>query len=145
MENRLERRPDFPDHDGVNKLSAPKQILIVDDDQLMHRLFQHHLEKAGYKMISAMNGREALDLAARQLPNLIVMDIMMPDIDGLAALRELKKNDATKAIPVIMITANSHHLTKQESANSGAAIFLTKPFSPTQLLNEIRRLVPPAD
>jgi CheY-like chemotaxis protein len=126
-------------------VSTTKQILVVDDDQLMHRLFQHHLEKAGYKMISAMNGHEALDLAVRQLPNLIVMDIMMPDIDGLAALRELKKNDATKSIPVIIITTNSHVLTKQESENSGAAIFLTKPFSPTQLVNEIRRIVPPTD
>ena len=126
-------------------MSTTKQILVVDDDQLMHRLFQHHLEKAGYKMISAMNGHEALDLAVRQLPNLIVMDIMMPDIDGLAALRELKKNDATKSIPVIIITTNSHVLTKQESENSGAAIFLTKPFSPTQLVNEIRRIVPPTD
>jgi len=125
-------------------VSTTKQILVVDDDQLMHRLFQHHLEKAGYKMVSAMNGREALDLAARQPPSLIVMDIMMPDIDGLAALRELKKNDATKSIPVIIITANSNQLAKQESANSGAAIFLTKPFSPTQLLNEIRRILPPS-
>jgi len=126
-------------------VSTPKQILVVDDDQLMHRLFQHHLEKAGYKMVSAMNGREALDLASRQQPHLIVMDIMMPDIDGLAALRELKKNDATKSIPVIVITANNHHLARQESENSGAAIFLTKPFSPTQLLNEIRRIIPPTD
>lgn len=126
-------------------MTTQKQILIVDDDQLMHRLFQHHLEKAGYKMISATNGREAMDLAASQPPNLIVMDIMMPDTDGLAALRELKKNDATKSIPVIIITANFHHLAKQESANCGAAIFLTKPFSPTQLLNEIRRILPPTD
>jgi CheY-like chemotaxis protein len=122
-----------------------KQILVVDDDQLMHRLFQHHLERAGYQMVSAMNGREALEIAARQPPQLIVMDIMMPDIDGLAALRELKKADATKSVPVIMITANGHHLTRKESETCGAAIFLTKPFSPLQLLNEIRRLVPPTD
>jgi two-component system chemotaxis response regulator CheY len=120
-----------------------KQILVVDDDQLMHRLFQHHLERAGYQVLSALNGREALEIAARQPPPLlIVMDIMMPDIDGLAALRELKKADATKSIPVIIITANSHHLTRKESEACGAAVFLTKPFSPTQLLNEIRRLVP---
>lgn len=122
-----------------------KQILVVDDDQLMHRLFQHHLERAGYQMVSAMNGREALEMAARQPPHLIVMDIMMPEVDGLAALRELKKSDATKSVPVIMITANGHHLTRKESETCGAAIFLTKPFSPTQLLNEIRRLVPPTD
>jgi CheY-like chemotaxis protein len=122
-----------------------KQILVVDDDQLMHRLFKHHLERAGYQMLSAMNGQEALEIATRQPPQLIVMDIMMPNVDGLAALRELKKVDATKSIPVIIITANSHNLTRKESAICGAAIFLTKPFSPAQLLTEIQRLVPITD
>jgi CheY-like chemotaxis protein len=122
-----------------------KQIMVVDDDLLMHRLFQHHLEKAGYQMVSAKTGREALDLAGRQPPSLIVMDIMMPDMDGLEALRELKKSDATKAIPVVVITANGHHLARKESANCGAAVFLTKPFSPLQLLTEIRKLVPPSE
>jgi CheY-like chemotaxis protein len=117
-------------------------ILVVDDDQLMHRLFQHHFERAGYQMISAMTGREAIDMAARELPQLIVMDIMMPDMDGLAALRELKKCDATKSIPVIMITANASHLSRQEAANCGAAVFLTKPFSPTQLVIEVRKILP---
>jgi two-component system chemotaxis response regulator CheY len=73
------------------------------------------------------------------------MDIMMPDTDGLAALRELQKSDATKSIPVIIITASSHNMMRKESEACGAAIFLTKPFSPTQLLNEIRRLVPPTE
>ncbi len=121
------------------------KVLVVDDDQLMHRLFQHHLERAGYKVVTALNGREGIDAATREQPQVIVMDIMMPDIDGLAALKELKKFDATKAIPVIMITANSHHISRQESEDSGAALFLTKPFSPTQLLNEIRRLMPEED
>jgi CheY-like chemotaxis protein len=120
-----------------------KQILVVDDDPLMHRLFQHHLEKAGYQMVSAKTGREALDLAARQPPHLIVMDIMMPDMDGLEALRELKKGDLTKTIPVVVITANGHHVARKESEQSGAAVFLTKPFSPMQLLTEIRRILPP--
>jgi two-component system, chemotaxis family, chemotaxis protein CheY len=122
-----------------------KHILLVDDDQLMHRLFQHHLQKAGYQMLSAMNGHDAIEVASRQHPDVIVMDIMMPGIDGLAVLRELKKADATKSIPVIIITANSHVMAGKESETAGAAIFLTKPFSPTQLLHEIRRLVPPTD
>ena len=122
-----------------------KQVLVVDDDPLMHRLFQHHLEKAGYQMVSAKTGREALDLANRQSPQLIVMDIMMPDMDGMEALRELKKADATKDIPVVVITANGHHMARKESEQCGAAVFLTKPFSPTQLLIEIRKLVPPGE
>jgi CheY-like chemotaxis protein len=122
-----------------------KQILVVDDDALMHRLYQHHIERAGYQMISARTGREALDIATRQPPQVIVMDILMPDMDGLEALRELKKSDTTKAIPVIVITANGHHLARKESENCGAAVFLTKPFSPMQLLTEIKRIAPPTD
>jgi CheY-like chemotaxis protein len=121
------------------------KVLVVDDDQLMHRLFMHHLERAGFEVVCALNGREGIDMAERERPHVIVMDIMMPDIDGLAALKELKKYDGTKSIPVIMITANSHHISRQESEESGAALFLTKPFSPTQLLNEIRRLIPEKD
>ena|SRR5690348_1689892 len=122
-----------------------KHVLLVDDDPLMHRLFQHHLERAGYKMMSATNGRDGIDLATRQTPSLIVMDIMMPDMDGVAALRELKKADATRDIPIIIITANGNALARKESENSGAALFLTKPFSPTQLVDHIRRLVPSTD
>ena len=118
------------------------KILVVDDEPIVHRLLQHHLERAGYEMIGATNGREALELANSEAPQLIVMDVMMAEMDGLTALRSLKKDDDTKEIPVIMITANSHYVTQQESEAAGASLFLTKPFSPSQLLNEIRRLVP---
>ena len=118
------------------------QILVVDDDQLMHMLVEHHLEGAGYRMLSAMSGQEGLEMANREQPALVVMDVMMPDVDGLAVLRELKRMDATKPIPVIIITSNRHALMQKEAENAGAAFFLTKPFSPTQLLHEIRRLVP---
>lgn len=118
------------------------QVLVVDDDPLMHRLLKHHFERAGYQLLSANNGREALDLASREQPGLIVMDVMMPEVSGLDALRELKKGDTTKAIPVIVITANPHAIVSKESGNAGGAVFMTKPFSPAQLLNEIRRLLP---
>ncbi len=118
------------------------KILVVDDEPIVHRLLQHHLERAGYEMIAASNGREALELADREGPQLIVMDVMMAEMDGLTALRRLKKEDHTKAIPVIMITANPHYAAQQESKAAGAAMFLTKPFSPIQLLTEIDRLVP---
>ena len=84
----------------------PQKVLVVDDDPLMHMLFQRHLERAGYQMLSAMDGQEGLEIAARELPQLIVMDLMMPEIDGVEAIRRLRKNDSTKAIPVIVITAN---------------------------------------
>ena len=117
----------------------PHKILIVDDEPFMLRLIQHHLENAGYEMIKARNGREAVEAATREKPRLVVMDAMMPNMDGLSALRQLKQGASTRAIPVIMLTANPHKYTREEAESSGAAIFLTKPFSPTQLLEEIRK------
>ncbi len=123
----------------------PQKVLVVDDDPLMHQLFQRHLERAGYQMISAMDGLEALEIAARELPQIIVMDVMMPEIDGLEAIRRLRKIEATKAIPVIVITANvdSYLASQRESSVCGAASFLTKPLSPARLLQEVQRLMPP--
>ena len=119
----------------------PKTILVVDDDLYMHRLLKHHLERNGFAMISANNGREAVEMATKEKPGLIIMDVMMGEMDGLTALKHLKKDDTTKGIPVIMITANAHYITRQESEISGSTSFLTKPFSPTQLLAQIRELI----
>ena len=118
------------------------KILVVDDEPYMHRLMQHHLGRAGYELIGARNGREAIDLALSETPRLVIMDVMMAEMDGLTALKLLKQAEATRTIPVIMITSNAQAITRKESESSGAAIFLTKPFSPTQLLMEIRRLIP---
>ncbi len=122
-----------------------QKILIVDDDPLMHVLYRRSLEGAGYQLLLAKNGREALEIAAREVPSLIFMDVMMPQIDGLTALRELKKSDATKMIPVVVITANvaQYAASRQESETSGATAFLSKPLSPSRLLEEVRRLLPP--
>lgn len=117
------------------------KILVVDDEPIVHRLLEHYLRGAGFETLQATNGREALEIAGRESPQLIVMDVMMAEMDGLTALRRLKKEEGTRQIPVIMITANSHYVTRQESEAAGAALFVTKPFSPNQLLAEIRRLV----
>jgi two-component system, chemotaxis family, chemotaxis protein CheY len=119
----------------------PKKILVVDDEAFMHTFMAHHLARAGYEVVAARNGREGIDKAAHEAPHLVVMDVMMAEMDGLAALRELKQNAATRSLPVIMITTSAQMLTRQESEASGAALFLTKPFSPTQLLQEIKRLL----
>ena len=118
-----------------------RKILIVDDEPFMLRLIQHHLENAGYEMIKARNGREAIEAAIRERPFLVVMDAMMPNMDGFTALRKLKEEPATRDIPVIMLTANPHKFGREEAETSGAAIFRTKPFSPTQLLEDIRKHV----
>lgn len=122
-----------------------QKILIVDDDVLMHLLYRQHLERAGYQLIVAADGQEAMETAARELPSLIFMDVMIPGINGLSALRELKKADATKAIPVVVISSNvtTYNASRKEAEQSGAAGYLSKPFSPAQLMAEVQRLLPP--
>ena|SRR5437588_12976283 len=121
---------------------APQKILIVDDDPVTLRLLEGFLQRAGYQMLLAKEGRAAVALAQKELPQVIIMDVMMPQVGGLEALRQLKKAETTQSIPVIIIAASDHPLVQQESKQSGAAAFLTKPFSPGRLLTEIKRLVP---
>ena len=118
------------------------KILIADDETYSLRLLQMTLKKTGCDIISCKHGQEALEKAQEELPDLIVMDVMMPVMDGLAALAELKKNDATKEIPVIMLTAKGQSLTRTEAEESGAEHFVTKPFSPTELLAEVKKRLP---
>lgn len=85
----------------------PKKILAVDDEKHIVRLVQVNLEREGYTVITASNGQEALDHVAADRPDLIVMDVMMPQMDGLTALKRLKEDEATATIPVIMLTAKA--------------------------------------
>jgi CheY-like chemotaxis protein len=123
-------------------MTQERKVLVVDDEPVFQRLVQHHLERAGFVALNAANGRVAIEVAERESPCVIVMDLMMEDMDGLSALKQLKKGDRTKSIPVIMVTATVYPITRLEAETSGAAAFLTKPFSPAQLLAAIRRLVP---
>jgi CheY-like chemotaxis protein len=120
-----------------------QKVLVVDDDPIMHRVLKHYLERNGYEMINASNGRQAIQIATSELPGLIVLDVRMPEMGGLAALRELKEAESTKAIPVIVVTVNADRSTLMESQVSGASAFLAKPFRPSELLGEIQRLMPP--
>jgi CheY-like chemotaxis protein len=120
-------------------MSAQKTILVVDDEPYMIRLLQHHVERGGYKMVKAVNGREALEKATTHPPDLVIMDVMMPEFNGLEVLAEIRKNPKTRELPVIIMTANAQRFTKEEAESAGVSAFLTKPFSPTQLMLEIAR------
>ncbi len=119
------------------------KVLIVDDEPHMLRLTELSLKKNGYQILTARSGREAIDLAAKELPALIVMDVTMPEMDGITALRHLKASPVTSAIPVIMLTTRGQSLTRTEAQGSGAALYLTKPFSPSALAAEARKLISP--
>lgn len=118
-----------------------KKILIADDEPHMLRVTELSLKKGGFDIRSARNGREAVALAMREKPDLIVLDVVMPELDGFGALRELKAAPETIGIPVIMLTSRGQTVAREEAVSSGAAIYLTKPFSPSQLLAEAKRLM----
>jgi len=121
--------------------NSPAKILIADDEVYMIRLLELTFKKGGYEIVSCRDGQEALATAATARPQLIVLDVMMPGLDGLGALRQLKENPATKNIPVVVLSAKGHALTKVEAELAGAAMFFTKPFSPNQLLGEVRKIL----
>jgi CheY-like chemotaxis protein len=119
---------------------APR-ILVADDQLHMLRFLRHQLEEEGYELLQARDGHEVVDTTLRELPDLLVLDVMLPNMDGLTALRRLKREKTTRDIPVIVLTSSAHELMSREAEFSGADVILTKPYSPTRLRGEIRRLV----
>jgi len=122
---------------------APAKILVADDEIYMLRLLEMTLRKGGYEVVSCRDGSQALALAASARPNLIIMDVVMPGLDGLSAIRQLKQDEATRPIPVVVLSSRGHALTRVEAEAAGAALFLAKPFSPNQLLSEVRKILAP--
>jgi len=100
-------------------------------------------KKGGFEVVSCRDGQAALATAVTAQPQLIVLDVVMPGLDGLGALRQLKGNPVTKNIPVVVLSAKGHALTRVEAELAGAALFLTKPFSPNQLLEEVKKILEP--
>ncbi|MBM2831732.1 MAG: chemotaxis protein CheY [Dehalococcoidia bacterium] len=122
-----------------------KKVLIVDDEPGVRRLVRQILFR-DYTVAEAQNGEEAVDMARSQKPDIILMDMMMPKMDGLAACCAIKAGQITKGIPVVMLTAISHDLNKKLAENvMGADGYITKPFKPQDLLSAIDRLLKKGD
>ena len=119
----------------------PKKILVADDEVFMLRLLEMTFKKGGYEVVTCRDGKEALVTAFAVQPQLIVLDVMMPGLDGLGALRLLKDNPATKNIPVVVLTAKGHSLTRVDAVLAGAVLFLAKPFSPNELLSAVQKIL----
>jgi two-component system alkaline phosphatase synthesis response regulator PhoP/two-component system response regulator VicR len=117
-----------------------RKILAVDDEKHIVRLVQINLQKEGYEVVTATNGREALEAVAQHRPDLIVMDVMMPEMDGFEALQKLKENPATQNIPVVMLTAKAQDADVFKGWQSGADLYLTKPFNPQELITFVKRI-----
>ncbi|MCK4628760.1 MAG: response regulator, partial [Sedimentisphaerales bacterium] len=102
-------------------------ILIVDDEQDILELLNYNLGRDGYKVLSAQTGEEALDTASRELPGLIILDLMLPGIDGLEVCKRLKKASETEKIPIIMLTAKGEEADIVTGLELGADDYITKP------------------
>jgi len=116
---------------------AKAHILVVEDDRDLQRLFLDILSKTGYRVGQAFDGRTGLEAALAEPPDLILLDIMLPELDGRDVLAELKKNDSTRDVPVIIISARGAQSDRRVALELGADDYLDKPFSTRMLLSRL--------
>ncbi|MDQ3877357.1 MAG: response regulator [Actinomycetota bacterium] len=122
-------------------MATGKRILVCDDDPVILRLLQVNLELEGYEVLTAQNGEEAVEVATAELPDLILLDIMMPRMDGYQAVKLIKSQDNTKHIPVVFVSAKAQQSDVDLGKSYGVADYLTKPFDPTEMIDLVGRLV----
>lgn len=116
-------------------------ILIVDDEEDIVELIKYNLKTEGYVILTAGTGEQAIKKARQSLPDLIVLDLMLPGIDGLEVTRYLKKNDQTADIPIVMVTAKGEESDVVTGLELGANDYISKPFSPRELVARIRAIL----
>lgn len=117
------------------------KILVVDDDMAINELIKVNLELNGYQVISALDGNKGYALAKQELPSLVVLDVMMPEVDGYTVAKRIRENQTTKDIPIIMLTALNMLQNKVQGFNIGVDDYLVKPFEMEELLVRIKALL----
>lgn len=120
---------------------AKKKILLVDDEAALVELIKIRLEANGYTVITANDGQEALDTARQEVPDLIILDLMLPKLDGYKVCRMLKFDEKYKHIPIIMLSARAQEADKKMGETVGADGYVTKPFEPQVLLGKVKDLI----
>jgi|SRR6185312_13630093 len=118
-----------------------KKILIVDDSSSVRTIARTALREQGYEVVEAGNGREALEKLSAERVHLVVSDVNMPVMDGIAFLKELKSHPTSKFVPVIMLTTEAGQDKKQEGRAAGAKAWIVKPFQPATLVDAVAKLV----
>lgn len=116
-------------------------ILVVEDEEALSVLIKYNLEKAGFDVSCAFSGDEALDLIDKKIPDLIVLDWMLPEMSGIEVCREIRSLEYTKDVPIVMLTARSQEGDRLKGFNSGADDYMTKPFSPKELVARIKSVL----
>jgi DNA-binding response OmpR family regulator len=114
------------------------RVLVVDDDPLLVRLVRTHLDKAGYRVLTAANGEEALEIAATEMPDLVLLDLMLPKLDGFEVCRRIRE---FSLVPVIMLTARGEPVDRLRGFEMGADDYVAKPFVPAELVARVRAVL----
>ena len=122
-------------------MMSRQSVLVVEDEEDIMEVIRFNLEKEGYEVHQALSGEKALQVMENNLPSLVLLDLMLPGINGLDLCRIFKQNDRTKAIPVIMLTAKSEDADIVAGLEMGAEDYITKPFSPRVLLARVRTVL----
>jgi DNA-binding response OmpR family regulator len=125
--------------DGVER--AQPIVLAADDDEDILELIVFRLEHSGYTVLQARDGAEALDLARRSRPDLAVLDVMMPKLDGFELTRRLREDESTSKMPIILLTARTQEADVERGFVAGADDYLRKPFSPQELRSRVQAIL----
>ncbi|MBN2070723.1 MAG: response regulator [Candidatus Krumholzibacteriota bacterium] len=126
---------------GSEDVNGEFKILVVDDEEHIRRILQFQLEKFGFDVITAENGEVALELVHRERPDLLILDLMMPKMDGFEVCKKLRSNFQTSQIPIIMLTAKSDLADKIKGLGGGANDYLVKPYSNEELILRVRNVL----
>lgn len=118
-----------------------KRILVADDEAHIVRILKFNLERANYQVMTAFDGEEAYQMAVKEQPHLIFLDVMMPKIDGYQVCRMLREEAGLKDIPIIMLTAKGQDMDEEMGQAAGANLYITKPFSPKELIAKVKELI----
>lgn len=126
---------------GGTVAHMPERILVVDDEPDILDVVAYNLEQAGYRVTAARDGRTAIAEAERVRPDLVVLDIMLPDVSGMEVCRALRRSDKTKGVPILMLTARADEVDRVVGFEVGADDYVTKPFSPRELVLRVRAIL----
>jgi two-component system, OmpR family, alkaline phosphatase synthesis response regulator PhoP len=120
---------------------AKERILVVDDEEDLLELVRYNLTREGYRVTCVSTGEDALDQARREIPDLVILDLLLPNVDGLEVCRRLKGDSKTKHIPILMLTAKTEEADVVAGLELGADDYMTKPFSPRVLIARVKAVV----
>jgi len=120
---------------------AKETVLVVEDEKNIAELVKYNLEQEGFRVLSAANGNTGLEQARKEKPSLIILDLMLPGVDGIEICKVLKQNYKTSHVPIIMLTAKSQESDKIVGLELGADDYVTKPFSPRELVARVKAVL----